>query len=29
VLINTGERTLMEYLIDPIRDTFARSLIED
>lgn len=29
VLINTGERTLMEYLTDPIRDTFARSMIED
>jgi epimerase transport system membrane fusion protein len=29
VLINTGERTLMDYLLDPVRDTFARSLIED
>lgn len=29
VLINTGERTLFQYLADPIRNTFARSLIED
>jgi epimerase transport system membrane fusion protein len=29
VLINTGERTLLQYLVDPIRNTFARSLIED
>jgi len=29
VLINTGERTLLEYLTDPIRNTFARSFIED
>ena len=29
VLIQTGERTLLGYLIDPIRNTFARSLIED
>lgn len=29
VLINTGERTLLQYVTDPIRNTFARSLIED
>lgn len=29
VLINTGSRTLFEYLIDPIQNAFARSLIED
>jgi epimerase transport system membrane fusion protein len=29
VLINTGERTLLGYLVDPLRDTFARSFIED
>jgi len=29
VLINTGARTLLEYLTDPIRNTFARSFIED
>jgi epimerase transport system membrane fusion protein len=29
VLINTGERTLFRYLIDPIKNTVARSLIED
>jgi membrane fusion protein, epimerase transport system len=29
VLINTGERTLFGYLIDPIRNTVARSFIED
>jgi epimerase transport system membrane fusion protein len=29
VLINTGERTLFQYLVDPIRNTFARSFIED
>ena len=29
VLIKTGERTLFQYLIDPIRNTVARSLIED
>jgi membrane fusion protein, epimerase transport system len=28
VLINTGERTLFDYLIDPIKNTVARSLIE-
>lgn len=29
VLINTGARTLFAYLIDPLRDTVARSFIED
>ena len=29
VLINTGERTLFRYLMDPIKNTVARSLIED
>jgi epimerase transport system membrane fusion protein len=29
VLINTGERTLMDYLIQPATDALARSLIED
>lgn len=29
VLINTGERTLLEYLIQPATNAFARSLIED
>lgn len=29
VFINTGERTLLQYLIQPATDTFARSLIED
>lgn len=29
VLINTGERTLVQYLLDPLKNTFARSLIED
>lgn len=29
VLIQTGERTLLGYLLDPLKDTFARSLIED
>jgi len=29
VLINTGERTLLEYLIDPFSDIVARSFIED
>ena len=29
VLINTGQRTLFEYLIDPLRNTVARSFIED
>ena len=29
VLINTGERTLFQYLVDPLKNAFARSLIED
>lgn len=29
VLINTGERTLLDYLIQPATDAMARSLIED
>ncbi len=29
VLIRTGERTLFQYLVQPARDAFARSLIED
>jgi epimerase transport system membrane fusion protein len=29
VLVNTGERTLLEYLSRPLTDTFARSFIED
>lgn len=29
VLINTGSRTFWQYLTDPVRDTFARSFIED
>ncbi|NJD08157.1 MAG: HlyD family type I secretion periplasmic adaptor subunit [Methylococcaceae bacterium] len=29
VLINTGERTLLQYLSRPLTDTFARSFIED
>jgi epimerase transport system membrane fusion protein len=29
VLINTGSRTLLEYLSRPLADTFARSFIED
>lgn len=29
VLINTGERTLLQYLMDPLSDTVARSFIED
>jgi epimerase transport system membrane fusion protein len=29
VLINTGERTLLEYLIQPASNAFARSFIED
>jgi epimerase transport system membrane fusion protein len=29
VLINTGSRTLFQYLMQPIRNAFARSLIED
>ena len=29
VLINTGERTMLMYLIDPLRNTLARSFIEE
>jgi epimerase transport system membrane fusion protein len=29
VLINTGSRTLFQYLTQPIRNAFARSLLED
>jgi hypothetical protein len=29
VLIRTGERTLLGYLLGPLKDTFARSFIED
>ncbi|MCO4757760.1 MAG: HlyD family type I secretion periplasmic adaptor subunit [Oceanospirillaceae bacterium] len=29
VLINTGSRTLLEYLVQPATDAFARSMIED
>ncbi len=29
VLINTGERTLFEYLMQPISDAFAKSFIEE
>jgi epimerase transport system membrane fusion protein len=29
VLIETGKRTLLGYLLDPVRDSFARSFIED
>lgn len=29
VLINTGERTLVQYLVQPLTDTFKRSFIED
>lgn len=29
VLINTGSRTLLQYLTRPLTDTFARSFIED
>lgn len=29
VLINTGKRTLVQYLLQPVTDSFARSLIED
>ena len=29
VFINTGERTLFQYIVDPITHTLARSLIED
>ncbi len=29
VLINTGKRTLFEYLVQPLSDVFSRSLIEE
>jgi len=29
VLIKTGERTVFEYLIKPIRNALARAFIED
>ncbi|SCW97121.1 membrane fusion protein, epimerase transport system [Pseudomonas sp. NFACC05-1] len=29
VLVNTGARTLLQYLIQPVSNVFARSLIED
>lgn len=29
VLIHTGQRTLFQYLADPLSDSFARSMIED
>jgi len=29
VLINTGERTMLQYLVQPATNAFARSLIED
>lgn len=29
VLINTGDRTLFQYIMQPITDAVARSLIED
>jgi len=29
VLINTGKRTLFEYLVQPLTDAFARSFIEE
>ncbi len=29
VLVNTGERTLFRYLMDPVRNTISRSFIED
>lgn len=29
VLINTGARTLLEYMVQPATDAFARSMIED
>jgi epimerase transport system membrane fusion protein len=29
VLINTGSRTMFQYLTQPIRNAFARALIED
>lgn len=29
VLINTGERTMLQYLVSPATDAFAKSMIED
>ena len=29
VLINTGERTMLQYLLQPATDAFAKSMIED
>jgi epimerase transport system membrane fusion protein len=29
VLIHTGDRTMLQYLADPLKDTIARSFIED
>jgi len=29
VLINTGDRTMLQYLMQPATDAFARSMIED
>jgi len=29
VLIKTGERTLLEYLAQPVTDALARAFIED
>jgi epimerase transport system membrane fusion protein len=29
VLINTGARTLVQYLMKPLTDSFKRSFIED
>jgi epimerase transport system membrane fusion protein len=29
VLVNTGERTLLEYMLQPLTNAVARSMIED
>jgi epimerase transport system membrane fusion protein len=29
VLVNTGERTMLQYLMAPLRDTVAHSMRED
>ena len=29
VLINTGERTMLQYLMQPARDVIAQSMIEE
>ncbi|MNG12881.1 hypothetical protein D3C84_965180 [compost metagenome] len=29
VLINTGERTMLQYLLQPARNVIAQSMIED